>query len=253
MLRTPQKIRLREFLLSDRKHLEIPWPDLRWYIPDFDHYGEDAIRTALLSMGYKRKIRPRRIHLTEQHKADRLAFAYEQLALRPNPEDWEKVLFSDETWATASPMWKKWVTIHDSEDIESFALVRTKPHGWMFWGSFADGIKGPSFFWEKEYGGIDQWKYQRYIVPRVQTFIEQQPGGGSGYVFQQDNASAHSAYSTRMLFRVLGIQTLHWPARSPDLSPIENIWFQMKAWIERNYPNLEWLKPRELRQAIQEA
>jgi len=57
-------------------------------------------------------------------------------------------------------MWKKWVIIYDSEDIESFALVRKKPYGWMFWGSFAGGQKGPCFFWEKEYGGITGEKYQ---------------------------------------------------------------------------------------------
>ena len=70
--------------------------------PGFELYGERAITTALRSLGYKRIIRPRRIYLTDRHKANRVAFAYEQLALRPRPEDWERVLFSDETWATNS-------------------------------------------------------------------------------------------------------------------------------------------------------
>jgi hypothetical protein len=78
-------------------------------------------------------------------------------------------------------IWKKWVTIHDSEDIESFALVRTKPHGWMFWGSFAGSEKGPCFFWEKEWGGIDALKYQRFIIPHVQAFMEEE--GHRGFVF----------------------------------------------------------------------
>lgn len=56
-------------------------------------------------------------------------------------------------------MWKKWVTIYDSEDIKAFTLVWKKPHGWMFWGSIAGVKKGPCFFWEKEYGGITAEKY----------------------------------------------------------------------------------------------
>ncbi|KAK3341845.1 hypothetical protein B0T25DRAFT_523079 [Lasiosphaeria hispida] len=159
VLRTPQKIQLREFLLEDPAYRNLPWPDLRWYIPGFEIYGEEAIINALRAMGWKRRVRPRRIVLTERHKAARLTFAYEQLYLRPNPEDWERVLFSDETWATTSLMWKKWVTVHDSEDVEAFALIWKKPHGWIFWGSFAGAMKGPSFFWEKEYGGITAEKY----------------------------------------------------------------------------------------------
>jgi hypothetical protein len=77
----------------------------------------------------------------------------------PHLEDWEWVIFSDETWAVNDPMWKKWVTIHNMEDPDDFALLRRKPQGWMFWGCFAGGRRGPGYFWEKGYGGIDQYKY----------------------------------------------------------------------------------------------
>jgi hypothetical protein len=108
-------------------------------------------------------------------------------------------------------MWKQWLTIHDSEDPEAWASLRQKPHGWMFWGSFAGGTKGPCFFWEKEYGGITAEKYQRFIIQLVYTFIEEQRAQGRNLVFQQDNASAHSARSMKALLGALGIHVVRWP------------------------------------------
>ena len=44
------------------------------------------------------------------------------------------------------------------------------------------------------------------------------------FVFQQDNASIHTARIVKSFFGENEIEPMFWPACLPDLSPIENLW-----------------------------
>ena len=63
------------------------------------------------------------------------------------------------------------------------------------------------------------------------------------WVLEQDETRAHTAKNTIKNLNEEGVKVLEWPARSHDLSPIENLWPILKrAVYQRNPKNEEELK-----------
>ncbi len=61
--------------------------------------------------------------------------------------------------------------------------------------------------------------------------------GDADFIFQQDLAPAHTAKCTKSWFNDHGVTVLDWPANSPDLYPIENLWGIVKRKMRDTRPN----------------
>lgn len=69
-----------------------------------------------------------------------------------------------------------------------------------------------------------------HFVPRARSMF------GNDYIFAQDNAPCHKSKVALEYFREKQIQLLPWPAGSPDLNPIENLWAILKTNVAKRFP-----------------
>ncbi len=59
---------------------------------------------------------------------------------------------------------------------------------------------------------------------------------GSLMVFQHDNDPKHTAKATKEWLKKKHIKVLEWPCQSPDFSPIENLWRELKVQVAKRQP-----------------
>ncbi|KAL0174413.1 hypothetical protein M9458_030381, partial [Cirrhinus mrigala] len=171
--------------------------------------------------------------LTAQHRAGRLAFAREHQDWQIR--HWRPVLFTDESRFTLSTcdrrdkVWRR-----RGERSAACNILQHDRFGSgsvMVWGGIS--LEGRTALHVLARGSLTAIRYRNEILrPLVRPYAG---AVGPGFLLMQDNARPHVAGVFSAVSQDEGIDAMDWPARSPDLNPIEHVWDIMSRSIHQRH------------------
>ncbi len=107
------------------------------------------------------------------------------------------------------------------------------PQSVMIWAAMSSAGVGPLCFLKSTVNAaIYQEILEHFMLPSADKLY-----GDADFIFQQDLAPAHTAKGTKSWFNDHGVTVLDWPANSPDLNPIKNLWGIVKRKMRDTRPN----------------
>ena len=177
----------------------------------------------------------RKSRLSKKNIKDRMTFCkkYRHWTV----DQWNTVLFSDESTFSQFSSYVRHVRRPVNSRYKARYVVPTVKQAptVMVWGSFCGNGRCGLWFMPKNTtinGQVYLSILQEKLMPHMNIH--------NCTIFQQDGAPCHRTAAVTTWIRGQGIEILGpWPGSSPDLNPIENLWYLMKQKVAERLPTSE--------------
>lgn len=187
-----------------------------------------TVQHHLHKHGFKRRVHRKKVVVSAVNRKRRLSWCREKRRWEVNGR-WDKVIFSDESQVVVGSdnrvyVWRKRGEGYRPDLVSSVPSAKKKVFKVMIWGCICWSGVGTL---AKVDGNINAEKYEEILEDNLWPVVASHFPDNS-YLFQDDNAPVHRAGRIGIYKVQNNIKTISWPAQSPDLNIIENIWLYIK-------------------------